>query len=227
MKITVVTLFPEMFTGPMTTSIMKRAQQKGLLEIEYINIRNFGLTKHQVVDDTPYGGGLGMVMRVDVLHEAIKQARDKRFSKKEEKVVLLDARGEKYQQKKALELSQLKHLIFVCGHYEGVDERIRKYVDITISIGDFIVTGGEIPAMMIIDSVVRVLPGVITESATVLESFTEPLLEYPQYTKPQSYDGEHVPDILLSGNHQAIDIWRKEQAEKITKEHRPDLLNKS
>lgn len=226
MKITFLTLFPQMFTGVFENSILKRAQDKGLVQVNYVNIRDFGLGKHQVVDDTPYGGGIGMVMRVDMLHRALVAAKDPQLSSDEQRVVLLDARGETYTQTVAHRYTKLTHLIFLCGHYEGVDERIREYVDETISIGDYILTGGEIPSMAIADSVIRLLPGVITEQATVLESFTQNLLEFPQYTRPQLYEGQHVPDILTSGNHGKIDAWRKEQSLILTKKHRPDLLRK-
>jgi len=226
MKITFITLFPQMFTGVFENSILKRAQEKNLIQVAYINIRDYGLGKHQVIDDTPYGGGIGMVMRVDILHKAIEAAKDPKLTHEEQKVILMDARGQTYNQTIAHRYTNLKHLIFLCGHYEGVDERIRDYVDETISIGDFILTGGEVPAMAIADSVIRLLPGVITEHATVLESFTQNLLEFPQYTKPSIYERKSVPDILISGNHKKIEEWRNDQSVEITKIHRPDLLKK-
>ena len=266
MKITILTLFPEMFRGPFDHSIIKRVKEKGLVEIEYINIRDFGLGKHKVIDDTPYGGGVGMVMRVDVVHEAIEEARsrhsgrvqnlsetsvsdvrdsgpdeggrlldrggDARMTEEKargtsEKVVLLTASGKQFKQSIAREYSQLDHIILICGHYEGIDDRIRNYIDEEISIGDFVLTGGEIPAMLIADAVTRLLPGAITEGSVEDESFSvEDLLEYPHYTKPQEYDGHTVPEILISGNHPKIDEWRREEAIKKTKAVRPDLLKK-
>lgn len=231
MKITILTLFPEMFVGPFSESILKRAQEKGLLEIKFVNIRDFGIGRHKVVDDRAYGGGIGMVLKVDILDNAIQAAKDTALSADEQKVVLLDPRGETFKQQIAQEFSRLKHLIILCAHYEGVDERVRSLVDHTISIGDFILTGGEIPAMAMIDSVSRLVPGVLKEDATTYESFStdkegDTLLEYPQYTTPREYKGMKVPEILLSGNHQKIEDWKKIEAKKITKTYRPDLLPK-
>lgn len=235
MKISILTLFPEMFTGPFTESILKRAQEKGKVEIELINIRDFGIGSHQMVDDTPYGGGIGMVLRVDVVHQAIQHAIEN-FEKTRgtfdtrdtfRKILLTSAGGKTYKQKIAKEYSKLDHLIIICGHYEGVDDRIMKYVDEEISIGDFVLTGGEIPAMLITDSVVRLIDGVITEGATDDESFSQPgqvMLEYPHYTKPRSYDGQDVPEILLSGDHKKIAQWRQDKAREKTKKVRPELL---
>ncbi|SRR5258706_2815424 len=228
MKITILTLFPEMFRGPFNESIVKRGIEKGLVDIEIKNIRDFGNGAHRVVDDKPYGGGIGMVMKVDVLDNAIENAKIPNLVTAEQKVVLLDPRGEKFQQKTAKDFSKLQHLLIVCGHYEGVDERVRDLVDSTISIGDYITTGGEIPAMLITDSVVRLIDGVLKDDATKHESFriekNQTLLEYPQYTTPQEYKGKRVPDILLSGNHKNINEWRYSESVKITKKHRPDLL---
>jgi len=224
MKITILTLFPEMFVGPFQESILKHAQQKNLLEINLVNIRDFGEGRHKVVDDKPYGGGVGMVMKVDVLDKAIQSVREKGLAKDEEKVALLDARGVQFQQKIAKDLSQIKHLIILCGHYEGVDERVRSLVDLTISIGDFILTGGEIPAMLVVDSIGRLISGVLKEEATAKESFSTNQLEYPQYTTPREYNGMHVPEVLLSGNHQEIKKWQEKKAEEMTQKHRPDLL---
>ena len=227
MKITILTLFPEMFQGPFTHSIVKRAQEDGKLIINFVNIRDFGISKHKMVDDTPYGGGVGMVMRVDVIDSAITHARDANAAS--EKVILMDARGKTYTQRIAKSFAYVDHLIIVCGHYEGVDERVRSLVDDTISIGDFIVTGGEIPAMLITDSVARLVEGVLDAEATDRESFSltdenDQHLEYPQYTKPQAYNDMAVPDVLLSGNHAKIREWRTAEAKRITKKHRPDLL---
>jgi tRNA (guanine37-N1)-methyltransferase len=235
MKITILTLFPDMFAGPFDLSIIKRAKEKGLVEIEFINIRDFGEGKHKIVDDTEYGGGIGMLMRVDVIHKAINHAKEK-FSQQwnnetlKQSVILMSASGKTFKQQVAKEYSQLDHLILICGHYEGIDERIKHYIDGEISLGDFVLTGGEIPAMLIADSVIRLIPGVLPEGATEDESFSElnneVLLEYPHFTKPQSYENHDVPEILLSGNHAEIKKWRHEQAMKKTQAIRPDLLKK-
>ncbi len=232
MKISILTLFPEMFSGPFDASIIKKARERNLINIRLINIRDFGIGKHKLVDDTPYGGGLGMIMRVDVLHKAIQAAKDPKISEGKEKVILLTADGTLYTQRMAESFSQLDHLILVCGHYEGVDERVKAFVDEEVSIGDFILTGGEIPAMAVTDSVVRLIPGVFKTGVIESESFSlksedgKILLEYPLYTKPPEYLGMKVPDILLSGDHAKIKQWRYEQALKKTKEKRPDLLQK-
>lgn len=217
-----------MFTGPFTESIVKRAQEKGKVEIELINIRDFGIGTHQMVDDTPYGGGIGMVLRVDVVHQALQQAiKNYQGENVKRKVLLTAAGGKTYKQKTAKEYSQLDHLIIICGHYEGVDDRIMKYVDEEVSIGDFVLTGGEIPAMLITDSVTRLIEGVITEGATDDESFSQSgqiLLEYPHYTRPREYDGQEVPEVLLNGDHKKVDAWRHDKALEKTKKFRPDLL---
>lgn len=223
MKISIITLFPEMFTGPFDSSIIKRARDKKLVDIKFVDLREHGVGKHKMVDDTPYGGGPGMVLKVDVLHEAIEKTIDKKLSKNEQKVILFGAHGKNFNQEKAKEYSTLSHLILICGHYEGVDERIKDYIDEEISVGDFVLTGGEIPAMLVTDSVLRLVSGVIRKGATQTESFS-PLLEYPQYTNPQVYKGKKVPDILLSGDHKKIDDWRGEESKKVTKSLRPDLL---
>lgn len=236
MKITILTLFPEMFSGPFDHSIIKNAREKGLVDLDFVNIRDFGIGKHKMVDDTEYGGGTGMIMKVDVIHEAIRHAKSlatKRFNNKKikQKVILLSATGKTYNQQLAKEFSELDHLILVCGHYEGIDARINNYIDAEISIGDFILTGGEIPTMLIIDSITRLIKGVLPEDATEDESFSKrnnkTLLEYPHYTKPQIYNNQSVPEILLSGNHPKIKDWRENQATEITKKLRPDLLKKS
>ncbi len=230
MKISILTLFPEMFSGPFDASIIKKARERNLVEIRLINIRDFGIGKHRLVDDTPYGGGVGMIMRVDVLHKAIQAAKDPQIPEGKEKVILLTPDGTLYTQRIAESFAQFKHLILVCGHYEGVDERIKAFVDYEISIGDFILTGGEIPAMAITDSVVRLIPGVFKTGVTESESFSlrdeggKTLLEYPLYTKPPEYLGMKVPNILLSGDHAKIKQWRYEQALKKTRQKRPDLI---
>jgi len=225
MKISIITLFPEMFKGPFDSSIIKRAIDNKLVSIEFINLRDFGLGKHQAVDDTPYGGGMGMILRVDVLQEAIEYAKNKKLNPKLQKVILLSAHGKQFNQKIAQNYSLLENLILVCGHYEGFDERIKEFIDEEISVGDFVLTGGEIPAMLITDSVARLIKGVIKEDSAAFESFS-PYLEHPQYTKPQEYKGLKVPEILLSGNHPEIEKWRKGQSLKTTAKLRPDLLSK-
>ena len=232
MKISILTLFPEMFRGPFDESIIKKAQERGLVTIEFINIRDFGLGRHKVVDDTPYGGGVGMVMRVDVVHNAIETAKDPGISDMERKILLTSAHGRQFTQQKANDYATLKQLIIVCGHYEGIDSRIVDYIDEEISIGDFITTGGEIPAMLITDAVVRRVNGVLKDEATLHESFQTvkqdvPVsLEHLHYTKPEEYDGKKVPGVLLSGNHKEINSWREASAKEQTEKKRPDLLTK-
>jgi tRNA (guanine37-N1)-methyltransferase len=225
MQITIITLFPEMFAGPFDSSIIKRAVDKKLLEIKFVNLRDFGLGRHKTVDDTPYGGGKGMILRADVLQKAIDAAKDKNLNKKEQKVVLLSAHGRQFEQKKARSFSKLMHLILICGHYEGFDERIKQFIDEEISVGDFILTGGEIPAMLVADTVSRLVNGVIKKDSAAFESFS-PHLEYPQYTKPQVFDKLKVPKILLSGNHVKINAWREKESLKVTAKLRPDLIKK-
>lgn len=219
MKITIITLFPAVFEPILNSSILKRAQNKGKVEFELINLRDFGEGKHQVVDDRPYGGGAGMVLKADILAKALS-------SVVKGKIILFSASGKPYKQAMARELSKLDHIILICGHYEGVDQRfIDKYVDEEISIGDYVLTGGEIPAMIIVDSIVRLLPGVLEKpEATKNESFSENLLEGPQYTRPEEFEGEKVPQVLLSGNHAEISKWRKQKSLEKTRKVRPDLL---
>lgn len=224
MKISIITLFPQMFSGPFEYSIIKRAEKKGLVEINFVDIRDFGIGRHKTVDDKPYGGGIGMILKVDVLYKALKQTLDKSLSKEEQKAVLLSAKGETYSQKIARDFSLISHLILICGHYEGVDERILKYVDQEISIGDFVLTGGEIPAMVVVDSVTRLIRGVLKEGAVVSESFSQDLLEHPQYTRPESFGKLKVPEILLSGNHKKIAEWKLKESVKKTREKK---LNQS
>lgn len=227
MKISIITLFPEMFIPVLNSSILGRAQKKGLVEFELINLRDFGNGRHQIVDGRPYGGGAGMVLRADILAKAVQSVKSKG---KSEKIILTSASGKPYKQKMALEFSGLDHLIIVCGHYEGVDQRfIDKYVDEEISIGDYVLTGGEIPTMAIVDSVTRLIPGVLEKKeATEKESFSDPeLLEHPQYTRPEEFEGLKVPEVLTSGNHQEIDKWRVEKSLEITKKVRPELLKKN
>ena len=220
MKFDVLTLFPEMFE-PLNSSIIGRAKEKNLIEINLINIRDFSKDKHKKVDDTPYGGGAGMVMMPDVVYDAYKSVEDKNA-----KVIYMSPQGKKLTQKKVEELAKQEHLIILCGHYEGIDQRvIDKIVDEEISIGDYVLTGGEIPAMVLIDSVSRYNSGVIAEESREEESFINGLLEYPQYTRPEVFEGVKVPEVLLSGHHANIEKWRKEKALENTAKKRPDLLN--
>lgn len=232
MKISILTLFPEMFEGPFGYSIIKNALVQNKVYIDFVNIRDFGIGRHKVVDDKPYGGGHGMILRVDVLEKAISQTMGKNPELVEgQKVVLLSPQGKTFSQEKAQELSKLSHLILVCGRYEGIDERSKKFIDEELSIGDFIVTGGEIPAMLVADAVVRLINGVLKEGVTTTESFSlpagrkNPFLEYPQYTKPNIYKNLSVPPILLSGDHKKIKEWRDKASFIATAKLRPDLLN--
>lgn len=231
MTISILTLFPAMFDGPFDHSIVKRAQENNLVTINKVNIRDYGIGKHKVVDDKPYGGGVGMVMKVDVLDKAITAAKDPTLTKDKQRIIYVGAHGKPFTQQKAEELASLEHVVFLCGHYEGIDERAKSFIDEEISIGDFIVTGGEIPIMLMTDAIVRLIPGVLKGEATMHESFSltegnSSLLEFPQYTMPPEYKGLRVPDVLLSGNHRAIETWRKERAKEITGKLRPDLLRK-
>jgi len=215
MKISILTLFPQMFQGPFDHSIIYRAKEKGLVEIKFIDIREFGEGKHKVVDDTPYGGGLGMILKVDVLKKALDFALDPKLNKSEQKIILTSAAGITYKQSQAKEYSHLKHLIIICGHYEGVDERIKDYIDEEVSVGDYVLTGGEIPAMIIIDSVTRLIPQVFKEGVTENESHSiENILEHPHYTRPVDFEGKKVPEILLSGDHKKIENWKKSNSPK-------------
>jgi tRNA (guanine37-N1)-methyltransferase len=219
MHISILTLFPDMLRSPFSESIVKRAIDKKLITIDYVNIRDFATDNYKTVDGHPYGGGVGMILRVDVVDRALQ-------SVKKGHKILLDAGGVPYKQSKATELSKLNHLIMICGHYEGIDERIRSLVDEEISIGDYILTGGEIPAMVLTDSIVRLIPGVLSKPEAFLhESFSGAMLEYPQYTEPHIYKGLAVPSVLLSGNHTAIDAWQKNEATKRTASRRPDLIS--
>lgn len=220
MKISILTLFPEFFDGFLTNSIIKRAIAKEKVNIEIINIRDFTLDKYGRVDSAPVGGGAGLIMKCQPVLDSLKSVR-----KENSHVILLSPRGKTYNQTCARYFAKnYEHLIIICGHYEGTDERINKYVDELVSVGDFILTGGEIGAEIISDSIIRLLDGVIAPESIVDESFENGLLEYPQYTEPFDYNGEKIPDILYSGNHTAIEKWRKKKSLRLTKEHRPDLL---
>lgn len=219
MKFDVLTLFPEMFDC-LNQSVIGRAVEKELIDINLVNIRDFSNNKHKKVDDTPYGGGSGMVMMPDVVYRAFQSVKSEKA-----KVIYMSPQGKTLDQKKVEDLAKQEHLIILCGHYEGIDQRVLdKIVDEEVSIGDYVLTGGEIPAMVLIDSVSRYVKGVLNEDSIKEESFSNGLLEYPQYTRPENFEGEKVPEILLSGNHQNIDKWRKEKSLEITKKKRPDLL---
>ncbi|MBI2029924.1 tRNA (guanosine(37)-N1)-methyltransferase TrmD [Candidatus Gottesmanbacteria bacterium] len=226
MKIAILTLFPAMFSGPFSESIVKRSQNKKIVEIEIDNLRNWAIDKRGTVDEKPYGGGVGMVLRPEPIFNAIDEILGKRVKRKAVRVVLLSASGSPYTQKKAIEYSKLDSLILICGHYEGVDQRVIDHVvDEEISIGDYVLTGGEIPAMVVVDSIVRLIPGVLENPEAIEnESFSQDLLEYPQYTRPEEFMGYKVPSVLLGGNHKKIEKWRKEKSIEKTKKVRPDLL---
>jgi tRNA (guanine37-N1)-methyltransferase len=219
LEIDVLTLFPAMIEGPLSLSIPGRIQADGLAAIGIHDLREFGLGRHKSVDDTPYGGGAGMVMRVEPIVAAIESVR-----RPTSVVILLDPGGEVFTHDRAVDLAGREHLVFVCPRYEGVDERIRAYVDLELSIGDYVLTGGELPALVVIDAVIRLLPGAIDDLSTAEESFSAGLLEYPQYTRPASFRGAEVPPILVSGDHGAVARWRHERAVERTRARRPDLL---
>ena len=222
MKIDILTLFPGMFDS-LKASIIGKGIKSKTIEINTINIRDYATDKHGRVDDTPYGGGAGMVMKPDVVYdcyESIKKSKDT-------KTIYLSPKGKVLNQEKAKELSKEKHIILLCGHYEGIDQRVLdKIVDEEISIGDYVLTGGELPAMVLVDCIARLIPGVINEDSIKEESFSEGLLEYPQYTRPEIFEDMRVPEVLLSGNHQEISKWRKQEAINMTKKKRPEILKK-
>ena len=219
MKIDILTLFPGMFEGFINESIIKRAIDNNKVTINLIDYRKYTKLKNGQVDDTAFGGGAGMVIMIDPIVSALKEIKTK-----DSYVILMDPKGKLYKESFAKRLKDYNHLIIICGHYEGIDERIKHYVDEVISIGDYILTGGEIPAMAITDSIVRLLPGVITDESLDNESFNDNLLDYPVYTKPREYEGLEVPEVLLSGNHKLIKEFNESEALRITKENRPDLL---
>lgn len=220
MNINVLTLFPEMFEGFLTTSIINRAIENNKLSVNLYNFRDFAFDKHKRVDDTSYGGGAGMVLKVEPIHKCLESISNKG------KVIALTPSGIKFNDEIATRLSELDDITLICGHYEGFDERVYNYVDMELSIGDFVLTGGEIAACAVIDAVTRKVPGVLNPDSLVSESFTNNTLDYPVYTKPEEYDGYRVPDVLLSGNHEKIKQYREAEAMRKTNERRKELLNK-
>lgn len=218
MKIDILTLFPNLFSGFLSESIIKRAISNGKVEINLIDFREFSPLNNKQVDDTPYGGGAGMLLRCEPIFLALDKIKTK-----DSFVILLTPDGEVFKEKTAIDLSHKKHIILICGRYEGFDERIKTLVDLELSIGDFVLTGGEVPAMCVVDAVTRLIPGVINEESLANESFTDDLLDYPNYTKPSEYRGLKVPDVLLSGNHAKIAEYRKNEQIKKTETRRPDL----
>jgi tRNA (guanine37-N1)-methyltransferase len=219
LEIDVVTLFPDLFPGPLAGSIPGRALERGLARVTAHDLRTWGLGRHRSVDDYPYGGGAGMILRPEPIAGALRQLR-----RADSMVILLDPGGEPFRQARAVDLAGRPHLVLVCPRYEGVDERVRALVDLELSIGDYILSGGEIPALVVIDAVLRLLPGAIDAASTAEESFAEGLLEYPQYTRPPEFDGQRVPDVLVSGHHGEVARWRQEQALARTRRQRPELL---
>ena len=221
MRIDILTLFPDMFKNVFEESIVKRAQELGKLEINIVNFRDYTDDPHKKVDDTPYGGGAGMVLTCQPIFDCVNALKTD-----DAKVILLTPDGVLYKQKQAYDLSKEKHLIIISGHYEGFDERIRSICDLEISIGDYVLTGGEIASMVLVDSIARLIPGVITEESHINDSFNDNLLDYPTYTKPRIYNGMEVPEVLLSGDHKKIKEYREQESLKRTLERRPDLLDK-
>ncbi len=222
LEIDVLTLFPSMITGPLGESIPGRIQEQGLAAIRVHDLRDWGLGRHRSVDDSPYGGGAGMILRPEPVAAALDALR-----REDSTVILVDPAGEVFRQARAADLAGRTHLVFVCPRYEGVDERIRGLVDLELSIGDYVLTGGELPALVVIDAVIRLLPGAIEEASVADESFSAGLLEYPQYTRPAVFRGMDVPPVLTSGDHGAVERWRREAARQRTAERRPDLLGRA
>lgn len=221
MRINILTLFPEMFDGFLTNSIIKRALARKVVEIKIINIRDFTLDKYRRVDTPPIGGGAGLIMKCQPIVDALKSIENPHSHK-----ILMSPKGKQFNQQFAVNFAKLEDLTIVCGHYEGVDERVSNYVDEEISIGDYVLTGGEIGAMAISDAVIRLLDGAITDASLDEETFTDSLLEYPQYTEPKDFDGHVVPDILYTGNHEAIEKYRRKESLRLTRKYRPDLFEK-
>lgn len=225
MRIDLLTLFPEFFLSPLNQSMLRRAQELGKVKFRVINLRDFATDRHQVTDDRPFGGGPGMVMKPEPLVAAIRRVRQEDPNTR---VILLSPAGRLFDQDTAGQLAQVPGLLLVCGHYEGVDERVRHFIDDEISVGDYVLTGGEIPALVVVDAVTRLIPGVLgNEAATAEESFQTGLLEYPHYTRPREFEGLTVPEVLLSGDHARIARWRREQALRRTRALRPELLEKA
>lgn len=223
MKAYILTLFPEMFAGVLNSSIMKRAQEQGLLEVHLVNIREFAEDRHGTVDDYPYGGGPGMVMKPEPVYEAIEWIREQMDA--EPYVVLLSPQGRRFASTCAREIAEKEAIILIAGHYEGFDERIRRLADVEISIGDYVLTGGELAAMVVLDAASRFIPGVLgDETSALADSFSDGLLEGPQYTRPSTYRGLSVPEVLLSGNHEAVHRWRRKESLRRTAQRRPELL---
>lgn len=228
MRVDVLTVFPEVIQCGVDYSIVKRARENGIISVFVHNIRDFTEDKHRTTDEPPYGGGAGMVMKPEPIFRTAEHLKSEYWTD-QSRVILLSPQGETFTQRKAEELSQLPHLVMICGHYEGVDERVREHlVDQELSIGDYVLTGGELPALVILDSVARLIPGVLgAEQSALEESFSEGLLEYPQYTRPADFRGWTVPDVLLSGHHAEIAKWRRSESLRRTLERRPDLLGKA
>ena len=225
MKIDVLTLFPEMFESPLSHSILKRAQENGLVDVQFSNFRRFGSGKHQHVDDTPYGGGAGMLLKPEPIFQAIDEIDAASLDTKK-RVILVDPAGKRFDQAMAEEFSKEEHLVFICGHYEGYDERIRTLATDEVSLGDYVLTGGELAAMVIMDATIRLLPGVLgNESSALEDSHSNGRLEHPHYTRPADYRGMLVPDVLMSGDHRKIENWRNKQSFLRTLERRPDMLD--
>jgi tRNA (guanine37-N1)-methyltransferase len=219
LEIEVVTLFPAMIAGPLSDSIPGRIQERGLATIRIHDLREWGLGRHRSVDDTPYGGGAGMIFRPEPVAAALASLR-----RPDSTVILLDPAGERFRQARAADLAGRSHLVFICPRYEGIDDRVRAMVDLELSIGDYVLTGGELPALVVIDALIRLLPGAIDPASTDEESFSDGILEYPQYTRPPVFDGTAIPAILTSGDHAAVRRWRRREALRRTIERRPDLL---
>lgn len=219
MKIDILTIFPEMFTGFINTSIIKRAMDDKKVEIKIYNFRDYSLDKHNRVDDYPYGGGAGMVLQCEPIFRCIDE-----ILTKDSKVIMMSPAGRLFKQQVAVDLSKEKHLIILCGHYEGFDERIKTLVDMELSIGDYVLTGGEVPAMAVTDAIVRLIPGVISQDSLVSESFNDGMLDYPTYTRPEVFRGMRVPEVLLSGDHKKIEEYRQSERIRRTKEAREDIL---
>ncbi len=219
LRIDIVTLFPAMIEAPLRESIPGRIQEHGLVDIQIHDLRQWGIGRHRTVDDAPYGGGAGMVMRPEPVAAALSALRGPAST-----VILLDPAGEVFRQARAVDLAGRDHLILICPRYEGIDDRIRTFVDLELSIGDYVLTGGELPALVVVDAVIRLLPGAIDAASTAEESFADGLLEYPQFTRPAIFEGQGVPDVLVGGNHEAVRRWRLEASLRKTRTRRPDLL---